>query len=467
MNFLGHNGGPRWEVELHPYQDEAIEFIHAHPYCVLWIDMGLGKTVSVLTVLRDLLRDKSINRILVIAPLKVATQTWPTEMKEWRHLHKLDYTVIRDSDIHIRTQLAQSKARIHVINREMLPWLVNLWAAAKRWPYDMLVIDEVSSFKDHTTIRFKAAKMIRRLFKRVVHMTATPAAESYMGLFAQFYLLDGGERFGNSITHFRETYFAHNQYTKGYTLLEHKRDEIMEKIADVTLVMRAEDHLDLEKPLFLPRRLTLEPAEMKAYKKFERTLILDLPDGTEIEALTAAALSQKLHQAASGAVYDETKKAIPFHEHKIESMKELVEELDGSPLMIAYWFKSSRDRLMKAFPQATLMDRAGKAVDPWNRGEIPILIVHPQSAGHGLNMQYGPGHDLAMFDMFWSGELWNQIIRRLARQGQKKVVRVHPFITVGTHDEDAIAAQDAKGTEQNRLKEAVKRIRDRIKRTGT
>lgn len=456
----------RYEVELHPYQDEAIEFVHANPKCALWIDMGLGKTVSALTVIRDLLARNAVRRVLVIAPLKVATQTWPTEMKEWKHLQKIDYTVIRDKDLHVRTQHAQSKARLHIINREMFPWLVNLWATAKRWPYDMIVIDESSSFKDHTTIRYKAAKMIRKLATRTILMTATPASESYMGLFAQFYLLDGGERFGTSITHFRDTYFDHNQYTKGYTLKEEKREEIMEKVADVTLVMRAEDYLDLEEPHMLPRKLTLEPHELKAYKKFERTLILSMPDGSEIEALTAAALSQKLLQAASGAVYDEAKKPVHFHDHKIESMKELVEELDGSPLMIAYWFKSSRERLLKAFPQATLMDRAGKAVDPWNRGEIPILIVHPQSAGHGLNMQYGPGHDLAMFDMFWSGELWKQIIRRLARQGQKKVVRVHPFVTVDTHDEDAMDAQEEKGDEENRLKAAVKRIRDRIKRTG-
>ena len=466
MTSLGHNNGPRWEVELHPYQDEAIEFIHANPRCALWIDMGLGKTVSVLTVIRDLLRDKAINRVLVVAPLKVATQTWPREMRDWRHLDRIDYTVIRDKDLHVRTQLAQSKSRVHVINREMLEWLVSLWAAAKRWPYDMIVIDESSSFKDHTTTRFKAMKMVRRLARRMVHMTASPAAESYMGLFAQFYLLDGGERFGNSITDFRETYFKHNPYTKGYTLLPEKKTEIMEKIADITLVMEAKDYHDLDEPVFLPRRLTLEPHELKAYKKFERTLILTLPGEEDIEALTAAALSQKLLQAASGAVYDASKKAVPFHNHKIESIKELVEELDGSPLMVAYWFKSSRERLVKAFPQATVMDRAGEAVDAWNEGKIPILIVHPQSAGHGLNMQYGPGHDLAIFDLWWSGELWWQLIRRLARQGQQNVVRVHPFIMENTHDEDAIAAQDAKGRDESELKAAVKRIRDRIRRTG-
>ena len=426
--------------------------------------MGLGKTATVLTVIRDLLKSGEIKRVLVIAPLKVATQTWPTEISEWRHLQNLDYTLIRSDDPHVRVQLAQSRKRIHIINREMVLWLVNLWAEAKRWPYDMIVIDESSSFKDHKTNRFKALKRVRRLVKRMVQMTATPAAESYMGLFAQFYLLDGGERFGNSVTRWREENFKHNEYSKSYTILPERKEHIMEKVADITLVMRAEDHLDLEEPLKLKRKLRLTDPEMKAYKAFEKTLILKLPSGEEIEALTAAALSQKLLQAASGAVYDETKRAVPFHNHKIEDLEELVEELDGSPLMISYWFKSSKERLMRAFPKAVLMDRAGKAVDPWNRGEIPLLLVHPQSAGHGLNMQYGPGHDLYFFDMFWSGELYNQIIRRLARQGQKKVVRVHHALTVGTHDEDAMAAQEAKGDEESKLKASVKRIRDRIAR---
>lgn len=459
---LGHNRGPRWEVELHPYQDAAIEFAHKHPRSALWIDMGLGKTATILTVIRDLLARKEIRRVLVIAPLKVATQTWPHEIAAWRHLQHLDYTVIRSSDRHVRTQLAQSRARIHIINREMLPWLVNMWAEAKKWPYDMIVVDESSSFKDHTTNRFKALKRVRRLAKRMHHLTATPAAESYMGLFSQFYLLDGGERFGDSITRFRETYFDRNPYTGGYTVKEEKKAEIIEKIASITLVMRAEDHLQLDEPLYLKRLLTLEPDQLKAYRKFERSLILSLPGGDEIEALTAAALSQKLLQASSGAVYDENKVARPFHEHKIEDIQQLVEELDGSPLMIAYWFKSSLARLRKAFPQATVMDRGGKAVVPWNEGKIPILLVHPQSAGHGLNMQYGPGHDLAMFDMFWSGELYNQLIRRLARQGQKKVVRVHHLLAENTHDMDAMAAQEAKGAEENKLKAAVNEIRRRV-----
>jgi SNF2 family DNA or RNA helicase len=455
--------GPRWEVELHPYQDEAIRFLHEHKRSALWIDMGLGKTVSTLTVIRDLLRDGTAKRVLVIAPLKVATQTWPREMKEWHHLQHIKYTVIYSKDRAVRTQLAQSPDRLHIINREMLPWLVDMWVEMKKWPYDVIVVDESSSFKDHTTNRFKALKKVRKVVDRMHHLTATPAAESYLGLFAQFYLLDGGERFGDSVTRFRETYFDFNPWSKKYTLKEEKRDEMMEKVASITLVMRAEDYLDLEQPNMLERWVELEPAELRAYKKFERTLILALPGDVEIEALTAAALSQKLLQAASGAVYDETKTPVPFHNHKIESLKELVEELDGSPIMVSYWFKSSLERLKKAFPQATVMDRTGKAVDPWNEGKIPILLVHPQSAGHGLNMQYGPGHDLAFFDMFWSGEMYDQIIRRIARQGQKKVVRVHHILAAETHDVDAMAAQAAKGSEQSTLKDAVKRIRDSIR----
>ena len=448
---------------MHPYQDEAVQFALDNPFSALWMDMGLGKTATVLTVVRDLLRAKTNKRFLVVAPLKVATQTWPNEIDDWEHLKDIPFTLIRDGDLAVRTQLLQSKKPLHIINREMVPWLVDRWAEAKRWPYDAVIVDESSSFKDHNTKRWKALKRVRKMLTRMHLLTATPAAESYMGLFAQYYLLDMGERFGNSIGHFRTKYFDHNEYTKGYTVKASAKPQIIEKISNITLVMREEDYLDVSKPHVLKHRLHMEPREQDAYRKFERTLILSLPDGTEIEAIHAAALSQKLLQAASGAVYDETGQAKAFHNHKIEFLKELVESLDGSPIMVAYWFKSSRERLMKAFPQATLMDRNGKAVGPWNRGEIPVLLVHPQSAGHGLNMQYGPGHDLAFFDMFWSGELYQQIIKRLARQGQKKVVRVHHLLTDDTHDMVTMAAQESKGDEEKSLKAAILEIRNRVK----
>lgn len=461
MSSFDGSGGPRWEVEMHPYQDEGIEFLRVVPRSAFWVDMGLGKTVMVWSLIKELLAKDEIRRVLVLAPLKVATQTWPNETREWRHLLKMKFTLIRSDDRAVRMQLLQSKTRVHIINREMFPWLVEQWRQAKKWPYDMVVIDD-TSFKDHTTNRFKHMKLVRRFFKRIIWMTASPAAESFMGLFAQFYILDGGERFGNSITAFRLRYFDHDVYKKTYKLKEGMREEIMQKIAPITLVMREEDHLDIKKPNMLKRKLQMTPNEMRAYKKFERTLIIEMPNGEEIEALTAAALSQKLLQAASGAIYNEAKVAVPFHEHKIEDLATLIEELDGSPIMVPYWFKSSRDRLMKAFPKATLMDRTGKAVGPWNEGKIPVLFVHPQSAGHGLNMQYGPGHDIYMFDMFWSGELYQQVIKRVARQGQKKVVRVHHPLMIGTHDEDAMASQESKGAEEAALKAAVLRIRKRI-----
>ncbi len=447
---------------MHPYQDDGIAFLHETPRCAFWVDMGLGKTVMVWTYIKELLKQKKVRRVLVLAPLKVATQTWPNETREWRHLLKMDFTLIRSDDRTVRIQLLQSKSPVHIINREMFPWLVEQWRQAKKWPYDMVVIDD-TSFKDHTTNRFKSMKLVRRFFKRIVWMTASPASESFMGLFAQFYILDGGERFGNSITAFRRDYFDHNVYKKTYTLKEGKREEIMQKIAPITLVMREEDHLDIAKPHMLKRKLNMTSNEMKAYKKFERTLIMQMPNGEEIEALTASALSQKLLQAASGAIYNEAKIAVPFHEHKIEDLATLVEELDGSPIMVTYWFKSSRDRLIKAFPKGVLMDRTGKAVGPWNEGKIPLLFVHPMSAGHGLNMQYGPGHDIYLFDMFWSGELYQQVIKRVARQGQKKVVRVHHPLMVGTHDDDAMASQESKGAEEAKLKAAILRIRKRVR----
>lgn len=459
-----NRGSRRLEIEMHPYQDDAVRFVLDNPFSALWMDMGLGKTVTILTALRDLIAAGQVRRTLVVAPLKVATQTWPNEFQEWKHLAHIPHTIIRDDDVAVRLQLLRAKTPIHIINREMLKWLVDTWAEARRWPYDCMVIDESSSFKDHTTERWKSVKRVRRLLKRLHLLTATPASQSYMGLFAQYYLLDRGERFGNTIGSFRKKYFEHNVYAKSYTILPHAKGEIVNKVSDITLVMREEDYLDVKKPLPLKHWITLTDAQMAAYRRFEKKFVLKLPDGPEIEALTAAALSQKLLQCASGAVYDEARTPHFFHDHKIRFLEEIVESLEGSPIMVAYWFKSSRERLKKAFPQAVVMDRHGRQVDPWNRGEIPILLVHPQSAGHGLNMQKGPGHNLAFFDMFWSGELYQQIIKRIARQGQQKVVRVHHLLTRGTHDEDAMARQESMGDEERALKRAVLRIRDRIRK---
>lgn len=466
----------RSEIEMHHYQDRIVDFCHEKSAAAIWVDMGLGKTVSLWTVIRDTLAGGEIKRWLIVAPVKVATQTWPNEGRSWDHLAGIPYTVIRHEDALVRQQLVRSRARVHIINREMLVWLINYCAKEKVWPYDGLVIDESSSFKDHRTARFKAMRQVLPKFKRIYTLTATPATESYIGLFSQFFLLDRGQRFGVSVERFRDRYFTYNQYTRKYKLREGAEEEIAAKIADITIVMKAEDYLNLEQPHMLERRLRLTAEEMRLYRDFENDLILKLPNGKEIEALTGSALAQKLCQAASGTVYETLKKAmedgrvltekIPhnFHDHKLGDVEEVAEELEGSPLMIAYWWQSSRDRLKALFPKAVVMDKEGKAVDRWNAGKIPTLLIHPASAGHGLNMQYGPGRDIYFFDIPWSGEMYWQLIRRLARQGQKKVVRVHHPIVEGTADEDIITAQREKADVQEALFRRIRKIRGEVAR---
>lgn len=442
----------RYEIEMHSYQDEGVEFLRENPKAALWVDMGMGKTIMLLTLIRDLLREKSVQKILIVAPLKVAEQTWPNEIDEWEHTKDLRYTVIRHQNPAVRRQLAMSKTRIHIINREMLKWLVDMFAELRYWPYDMLVIDEVSSFKDHRTARFKALRRTISHYKRVYEMTATPVAEGMLGLFAQFYILDEGERFGRSVTKFREEYFDHNPYAHTYELKDGAEERLIEKISDITLVLRARDHLKLRKAEPLPRKLKLTDSEQAAYDKFERDLILKLPNDIEIEALTGAALNQKLLQAASGCVYDANKQAHNFHDHKLDDLEQLIEEADGTPVLVSYWFKSSRDRIRKRFPRSTIMDRSGRCVAPWNAGDIPILLAHPQSAGHGLNMQYGPCRNIYFFDTPWSHELYSQLILRVAgRQGQRYDVNVHHAVTKGTVDEAVMGKHELNQDVQGRL----------------
>lgn len=453
----------RHEIEMHHYQDSAVEFALENPKSALWMDMGLGKTVTLGTVLRDLLAAKKIRRALIVAPLRVATQTWPNEFRSWEHLHKIPHVIIRHNNPAVRRQLALSRAPVHLINREQISWLVGLHdELGHGWPYDCLILDESSSFKDHLTGRFKALKRTLKNYTHIYELTATPATEGLLGLFAQFYILDRGDRFGKSVVAFRKQYFEHDVYRHTYEPKPGAEEAMIEKISDITLVMRAKDYLNVEEPQYLDRRIDLSPDQLSAYKKFERDLILRLPSEVEIEALTGAALNQKLMQAASGCVYDDAKNEHDFHPHKLDDLEEVVEEAQGTPILVGYWFKSSLSRLRKRFPKAILMDRTGKAVDDWNAGKIKMLFAHPMSAGHGLNMQYGPGRDIYLFDMPWSHELYSQFIRRMARQGQKNVVRVHHAVVNDTVDEDVLQTHKDKADVQDRLMSRLIRLRRQI-----
>ena len=496
---------------LHRYQaDKAIPFLRDNPFSGLFISMGLGKTISSLTVIADLLMEFAYDKVLVIGPPRVATNTWPTEIGLWQHTAWMNHTVIYVDDDdprlpearrkaaaqarasgmsaqdaakvgqkaetaekdRLRALLAHSSATIHIVPSNWVEWLVELHG--KHWPYRAVFIDESSQFKDHTSGRFKALAKVRNtpgLIERLHILTATPAAETYEHLFAQIFLLDRGDRFGKHITKFRDKYFTHNKWTRKYKLRDDDaKNEILGKIADICLVMKAEDYLDLEKPTIQQRFVHMNEREMALYHTLSTEFVVTLDDGTEIEAETAANLGAKLLQLASGALYEtvetedptsgdfkRTKKTHIIHDHKIQELMQIVDEGQGANFIVAYHFQSSLERLKKAFPKAVVMDREGKCVKPWNAGKIPMLLMHPQSGGHGLNLQAG-GHNIVFFDLPWSLELFLQLIGRLARQGQKHHVLVQILTTAGTVDEGVFAALQGKEDMQEAFFAILKRL---------
>lgn len=502
----------RGPEDMHGYQNTAVQFLIDNPFSALFIDLGLGKTCISLTAILNLVCQFELEHALVIAPVRVANETWPTEIGLWRHTAPLTYVHIREEEVvkavnaagraerqaikreggnlkgkaaldriekarlmasraAVRKHFKENPATVHIINREQVEFLVNAWG--KDWPYDAVFIDESSCLKDHTTNRFKALKRVRPLIKRMHQLTATPAAETYEHLFAQIYLLDQGERFGRSITAFREEYFTFNKYTFKYKLRPGAEERIAEKIADICLTMKAEDYLKLEKPVMLIDKIILDPEHKALYEEMEREFVVTLANGAEVEAETAAALSQKLLQMGSGVLYETVLEEVGdgdfkkrrvvhhLHDHKISALENLVEEAHGEPILVAYWHESSLARLKQAFPKAVAMDKKGECIKKWNVGKIPILLVHPQSAGHGLNLQYG-GRRIVFFDIPWSLELYLQLVGRLARQGQKYVVMVHHLVAQGTVDEAVVEALIEKRDAQEVLFRLLKKFRRRI-----
>lgn len=492
----------RSREDMHKYQCQGVTFLIENPFSALFLDLGMGKCIITLTAITDLLSEFAFEKALVIGPLRVATETWPTEISEWEHTAGFNYSLIhvkeddprvdeivrkarkrgsldglRGSDLNkyvgrcehegrlkLRSDAAKSSASIHIISRDWIEWLVNFHGP--KWPYKCVIIDESSGFKDHKSKRFKALKKVvntKGLITRLHELTATPAAETYENLFSQIFLLDGGERFGKTITGFRDEYFTFNRYSYKYKLKPGVEEQILKKISDITLVMKSEDYLSLEKPKFISRVFELSEKQKKLYNTMVEDFIVTLDDGSEVEAETSAALSQKLLQMASGVLYETVSticnttgdllkktKVHPLHDHKIEELKNIVEEAQGENILVGYHFKSSLDRLKKAFPSAVVMDRDGSCVKPWNNKKIPMLLMHPQSGGHGLNLQHG-GHIMVFFDIPWSLELFLQFIGRLARQGQKKPVLVYLLIAKNTIDEIVYAALQAKEDVQEKL----------------
>ena len=444
MNFLPHD-----------YQAYAIDYIETHPIAAVLLDMGLGKTVISLTAIADLLFDSFVaHRVLVIAPLRVARDTWPAEIGKWAHLQHLTYTVAVGNAKERRAALMQS-ADITIINRENLAWLIE--ESGFPFDYDTVVIDELSSFKNHQSKRFKVLMRVRPTVKRVIGLTGTPSSNGLMDLWAEFRLLDLGERLGRFITQYRYEYFTpdkrNGDIVYSYKPLPYAEEAIYRKISDITISMKSTDHLKMPELVSTQYEVRLSEDETERYADLKQELILQLPDG-EVTAANAAALTQKLAQLANGAIYADTGDVIEFHERKLDALEDIIESANGKPVLVAYWFRHDLQRIRNRFTVREL--KSSKDIADWNKGEIPLAVIHPASAGHGLNLQSG-GSTLVWFGLTWSLELYQQTNARLWRQGQNaRTVVIQHIVTKGTIDERILKALQAKDKTQAALIEAVK-----------
>ena len=437
----------------HDYQQYAIDFIESHPTAAVLLDMGLGKTVITLTALNDLLFDRfEISRILVIAPLRVARNTWPQEIGKWEHLNHIRYSVAVGTEKERRDAL-RKQASLYIINRENVPWLVE----KTDFTYDAIVIDELSSFKNWSSKRFKALMKVRPLAKRVIGLTGTPSGNGLMDLFAEFKVLDMGQRLGRFITKYRQDYFVpdkrNGQVVFSYVPLPGAEERIYEKISDITISMKAADHLKMPELIESEYSVTMSDSERKMYAEMCEQLVLQMK-GDEVTAANAGVLSGKLVQMANGAVYTDDGATLHIHDRKLDALEDIVESMNGKPLLVAYWFRHDAERIEKRVPCVRL--DTDEAIARWNRGEIPVALIHPASAGHGLNLQSG-GSTLVWFGITWSLEFYQQTVARLYRQGQNSnTVVVQHIIAEGTIDEKILRALKRKDKTQAALIEAVK-----------
>lgn len=437
----------------HNYQQFATDFILNQSICCLMLDMGLGKTVITLTALWQLTLDSfDVSRVLVIAPKRVAEDTWPKELAKWEHLTGLTSSLVLGSAAERKAAL-QKKAFLYIINRENVTWLVK----NHYWDFDMVVIDELSSFKSNKAERFKAMKKVRPMVTRIVGLTGTPAPNTLLDLWPQMYLMDMGQRLGRFIGGFRDRFFLPDKRNReivySYKPREGAEDAIYALISDICISMKAADYLDMPERIDNRIEVSMSPKERKLYDDFQKDMVLSIGD-EELDAANAAALSNKLLQMANGAVYGEDKKVIPIHDRKLDALEDLVEAANGKPLLVAYWYKHDLQRIKARFKNARCIDTA-KDIDDWNAGQIPLALIHPASAGHGLNLQDG-GCTIVWFGLTWSLELYQQLNARLWRQGQKHTVVIHHIVTKGTHDEDVMRALENKDTRQSALIEAVR-----------
>lgn len=449
----------------HDYQATAEDHLHDNPYAGLFMQMGLGKTVVVLTALVKWIENFEAGKTLVIAPKRTADSTWPAEIEKWAHTSHLTYSKILGTEAQRKAAL-KTQTDIYIINRENVPWLVAHYGLA--WPFDCVIVDESSSFKSHKAQRFKALKQVRPKIQRVVLLTGSPAANSLLDLWPQLYLLDRGQRLGETFEGFRQRFFRkdpHKPYADYKIIREddeligegYYEKKIYDKIGDICISMKTEDYLKLPEKIIRDYEIRFDGETKERYEDFEKKAVLELMDDEgEISAVNAAALSNKLLQFANGAVYDDTKNFHQVHDDKLEALEEIVEAAVGKPVLVFYNFKHDLERIkarVAKYKPVTL--KTDDDIKRWNKGEISILLAHPASAGHGLNLQAG-GSTIVWFGLPWSLELYEQANARLHRQGQLQIVIIHRLIAKGTMDEDVAAALDRKTKSQDALMRAVK-----------
>lgn len=439
----------------HDYQRYAAEFIIAHPVAALLLDMGLGKTSITLTAINDLLFDSfEIHKVLVVAPLRVARDTWSAEIEKWEHLKNLRYSVVVGM-AQERISALLTPADIYIINHENIQWLVE--ESGLPFDFDMAVIDELSSFKNHQSKRFRAFMKVRPKLKRIVGLTGTPAGNGLMDLFAEFKLLDMGERLGRLIGQYRNAYFQpdkrNGMVIYSYKPLPNAERQIYDKISDITISMKATDHLKMPELVTTEYMVRLSEKEKEKYDRLKKELVLSTEDN-EVTAANAASLSNKLSQMANGAVYSDDESIIEIHDRKLDALEDIIESMNGKPLLVAYWFKHDLERIKKRFDVREI--RSSVDISDWNSGKIPVALIHPASAGHGLNLQSG-GSTLVWFGLTWSLELYQQTNARLWRQGQTAdTVVIQHIIAKGTIDEQIMKALKTKDTAQAAIIIAVK-----------
>lgn len=453
----------------HAYQQHCIEQILSIKKLGLFLDMGLGKTVVTLTAVRELKYDRfAVRKVLVIAPKKVAEGTWTKEKDKWDHTKILRVSPVLGSQAK-RIRALNTPADIYIINRENVCWLVDYYR--NDWPFDMVVVDESSSFKSHNAKRFKALASMGSHIERMVELTGTPSPNGLDDLWAQIYLLDGGERLGKRYTHFRERYFQPDKrgadgMVYSYEAKPGTEQAILGKISDICISMKAEDYLQLPDVTYHQIPVELDTKSRKAYRDLERKMVLELPDSEEISVTSAAALSNKLLQLANGALYDDDHGVHEIHGCKLEAFLELVESLQGKPALVFYNFQHDRTRILAALRKTRLRIRELRTTedeDDWNSGQVDILLAHPASSAYGLNLQQGGNH-VIWFGLTWNYELYTQANKRLHRQGQREKVIIHHLVCSGTRDEDVMRALEMKDDVQNwvmqSLKARIKAIKD-------